>query len=221
MKTDEVIEAIQKGDAATVAALLDEDRSLLRAKSGTVSAILLAIYHGHPEIAQLFVERGADVSFAEACALGDRRRALELLHRDPSLVQSYSEDGFPAAGLAIFFQHPELARELIERGADVNAAARNPQRVAPVHAAAAVRDHATMKLLLERGADANARQQMGFTAFHSAATRGDIEMARLLIEHGADPRARTDDGKDALDIAEKYGQAAFAEWFRNYSVRSR
>src|SRR5438128_5451729 len=106
MKTDEVIQAIQKGDAATVAALLDEDRSLLRAKSGTVSAILLAVYHGHPEIAQLFVERGAEVSFAEAWPVGDRRRALELLDRDPSLVKSYSEDGFPALGLAIFFQHP-------------------------------------------------------------------------------------------------------------------
>jgi len=43
MKTKELIEAIQKGDAKRVAALLDEDRSLLQAKSGNVSAILLAV----------------------------------------------------------------------------------------------------------------------------------------------------------------------------------
>ena len=214
MKTDEMIQAIQKGDAAKASSLLDEDRSLLHAKSGTITAILLALYHGHPEIAQLFVKRGAEPSFVEACAIGDRRRALELLGRDPSLLQSYSEDGFPGCGLAIFFQHPELARELIERGADVNAAARNPQRVAPVHAAATVRDYATMRLLLERGADPNARQQLGFTPFHSAASRGDVEMAKLLIEFGADPHVRTDDGKNAVDIAEKYNQPAFAEWFR-------
>jgi ankyrin repeat protein len=214
MKTDELSQAIQQGDAKKVAALIDEDRSLLRAKFGNVSPILLSIYHGHPQIAQLFVERGAELTFGEACALGDRGRALELLKKDPSLLQSYSEDGFPAAGLAVFFRHPDLARELIERGADVNAQAQNPQRVGAVHAAATVGDHATMQLLLERGANPNARQQMGYTALHGAASHGDIEMARLLLKHGADPQARTDDGKTAVDVAEKHGQPAFAEWFR-------
>ena len=71
-----------------------------------------------------------------------------------------------------------------------------------------------MRLLLERGADANAKQQMGFTPFHSAAAHGDVETAKLLMDFGADPRARTEDGKNALDIAEKYGQPAFAKWFR-------
>ncbi len=214
MKTEELIDAVKGNDAARVAALLDEDRSLLSAKEGPTSAILLALYHGHPAIAQLFVDHGASLTFAEACALGDRERVRQLLEKDPSLLLSYSDDGFPATGLAIFFRHPELARELIKRGADVNAQARNPQRVAPVHAAATVCDRETMKLLLERGADPNARQQMGFTPFHSAASRGDIEMAKLLVAHGADPHARTDDGKNALDIAEKYDQPAFAEWFR-------
>jgi ankyrin repeat protein len=214
MKNEALIEAVKKGEVGNVAALLDEDRSLLTSREGNVTAILLALYHGHPEICQAFVARGARLSFAEACALGDQRRALELLEKDPSLIHSYSDDGFPPAGLAIFFRKPALARTLIERGADVNAAARNPQRVAPVHAAAAVRDHETMKLLLERGADPNARQQFGFTAFHAAASRGDIEMAKLLLQHGADPKMRTDDGKDAGDIADKYSQPAFADWFR-------
>jgi ankyrin repeat protein len=214
MKSEGLIEAVKKGDASKVAALLDEDRALLTAKEANTSAILLALYHGHPEIARLFLERGAQLTFPEACAIGDHQRALDLLENDPSLVRSYSDDGFPAAGLSIFFQHPELARVLIERGADVNAAARNPQRVAPVHAAAAVRDHQTMKLLLERGADPNARQQLGFTAFHAAASRGDIEMATILLQHGADPHLRTEDGKNSVDIAEKYNQPAFADWFR-------
>ncbi len=215
MNAKELIEAVQKGDSKAVAALLDEDRSLLTAKSGNVSAAVLAMYHGHPEIAQLFTQRGAELTFAEACAVGDRKRAMALLDRDPSLLNKYSDDGYPALGLAIFFRHPELARALIERGADVNAAAKNPQRVAPVHAAVSVGDFETMRLLLERGANPNAQQESNFTALHGAAAHGDIEMTKLLLKFGADPKARTEDGKDAASVAEKFNQPAFAEWFRS------
>jgi ankyrin repeat protein len=214
MNDTELIDAIQKGETAHVAAALDADRSLLATKSGNVTAVLLALYHRHPEIAQVFIDRGATLTFAEACAVGDRKRALELLDRDPSLINVFSDDGYPPLGLAIFFRHPELARELIARGADVNAAAKNPQRVAPIHAAITVGDFKTTQLLLEHGADPNARQESGFTAFHGAAAHGDVEMAKLLLKFHADPRAKTDDGKDAADVAQKYGQPAFVEWLR-------
>ena len=39
-------------------------------------------------------------------------------------------------------------------------------------------------------------------------------MANLLLEHGADAHARTDDGRNAVEVAEKSGQPAFAEWLR-------
>lgn len=213
-RVDELFEAIRKGDAAKVAALLEEDRALLKARSGNVSAVMMALYHGHQQIADTFVENGLQPDFFEACALGDRNRAR--LQAD---VNAFSPDGFPALGLAIFFRHPQLARDLVERGADVNAAAKNPQAVAPVHAAAAVSDRATMKLLLEHGADPNAKQQSSVTPLHGAASRGDIEMAKLLLAYGADPHAKTDEGKNAADIAEKYGQQAFVDWFRSSSLR--
>ncbi len=72
-----------------------------------------------------------------------------------------------------------------------------------------------MRLLLERGANPNARQESGFTALHGAAAHGDVEMTKLLLKFGADPKALTDDGKDAAAVAEKYNQPAFAEWFRS------
>ncbi len=213
-----LFDAIKQGDRQAVSSLLDSDRSLLGASQNGVSAILLALYHGHPDIARLFVERGAVLSFAEACALGDFDRVRTLLASDPALLNSRTSDGYPAFGLSIFFKQPVVARYLIERGADVNARAENEQRVCPVHAAAAVGDRETMRLLLERGADPNARQQMDFTPFHAAASRGDIEMARLLLEHGADPKAKTADGKTAADVAQKSGQPAFVEWLQHGDV---
>jgi len=207
MKTDELFDAIKRNDAAVVAALLDEDRALLDATSHDITPILFAVYHGHPELAELFVARGAQLSPPELAALGDRR----ALDGD---LGAYSKDGFPLLGLAIFFGHPGLAREMIERGADVNARARNQAAVMPVHAAAAVRDRATMALLLDRGADVNARQQLGFTPLHSAASGGDAELAELLLARGADPRAKSDDGKTPAEVAAEHGHAELAERLR-------
>src|SRR2546430_11257185 len=180
MKTDELFDAIRRNDATAVGALLDEDRALLGATSRDITPVLFAMYNGHPELARLFTDRGAQLSVAELAALGDRR-ALE------GDVNAYSADGYPILGLAIFFRQPELARELIARGADVNARARNPQQVQPIHAASTVRDHETVRLLLDRGADVNARQQLGYRPLHSAANNGDDALVDLLLARGADP----------------------------------
>ncbi|HET7434407.1 MAG TPA: ankyrin repeat domain-containing protein [Thermoanaerobaculia bacterium] len=205
----ELDDAVRNGDAARVVALLDEDPSRVHERGG---ALLTAVYHGKPELAQLFLDRGAQLTFHEACALGDSTRALALLHDDPSLLGQRSADGFPALGLAIFFRHGELARALIALGADVNAAADNAQRVTPLHAAVAVRDIETARLLLERGADVHAKQQMDYTPLHGAASRGDVALAELLLAHGADVDAKASDGMTPADVADKYGQLDFVAW---------
>lgn len=202
----EFTEAIRQGDAARVEALLASDPGLLQQSEEGVTPILLALYHGRSELAQLLVARGAAVSFGEACALGDLERVRQQLDGDPSLLDVRTPDGYPPLGLSIFFRHPDVARLLIERGADVNAAARNANCVAPVHAAAAACDHDTMRLLLERGADPHARQQLDYTALHGAASRGDVTMAELLLAHGADLNAKGSDGLTPADIAKKYGK---------------
>lgn len=213
----ELTQAIQRGDGAEVSRLLDADPSLLDSSENNVSAVLLAVYHGKPEIARMFLHRGHTPTFHEACALGETERVRSMLEKDPSLLDSRSPDGYPPVGLAIFFRHPQLARFLIERGADVRAAADNPQRIAPVHAAAAIGDHDIMRRLLERGADPNARQQMDYTPLHTAAFHGDIEMGKILVAAGADPQARTSDGSTVEDLAVKQSQLAFADWLRTVS----
>jgi ankyrin repeat protein len=211
MHVNELFDAIAGGDAASVAALLDNDGSLLNSRRNGISPILFAIYNGHAELADAFLDRGATPSFGEACALGDQNAVTRMLDADPSLLDSYSEDGFPAVGLAVFFRHPEIARLLIERGADVNAAARNAFLVAPVHAAAAVRDAETMQLLIEHRADVNARQQLGYTALHTAAQHGDEEMVDQLLAAGADCHLAGDDGKTPADLAAANDHASLAK----------
>ncbi|MEA2236015.1 MAG: uncharacterized protein QOC81_739 [Thermoanaerobaculia bacterium] len=211
MQVNGLFDAIRSGDADTIASLIDAEPSLIGSRQNETSPILFAVYNGHAELAQLFIEHGARPSFVEACALGDKESVRQMLDADPSLLDSFSDDGFPAVGLAVFFRNPDVARLLIERGANVNAAARNAFRVAPVHAAAATRDAAVMQLLIDHGADVNARQQLGYTALHTAAQLGDEAMLDILLAAGADPRAAGDDGKTPAELAAAHGHTALAE----------
>jgi hypothetical protein len=57
------------------------------------------------------------------------------------------------------------------------------------------------KLLLEKGADVNARNCSDRTALYVVAERGHVDMAKLLLEKGADPNARDCFGRTALQAA--------------------
>jgi uncharacterized protein len=211
-------QAIQNGNLESVQALLDADPDAAHGTPGSVSPLLLAIYHGRTEIVELLLARGVSLSFVEACAIGRLEEVRTRMVGDRALLGERSPDGHTALGFAIFFRQPEVARFLIEQGADVLAAATNAQRVAPVHAAAAVCDRDTMRMLLDRGADVHAVQQGGYSALHGAASRGDIDMARLLLEHGARRDARGEDGLTPLDVARKYGKVEFADWLEGSSA---
>ncbi len=115
----EFLDAVKSGDLVRIGQLLDVDATLLGESENGVSAVLLALYHGKPEAAGLLIERGAPLSFHEACAAGVNDRAMKMLAGDPSLRDQFSKDGYPPLGLAIFFGNRDLARVLIDRGADV------------------------------------------------------------------------------------------------------
>ncbi|HEX7828378.1 MAG TPA: ankyrin repeat domain-containing protein [Thermoanaerobaculia bacterium] len=201
----ELTDAIKAGDVARVTSLIDADANVLTERENGTTPVMIAVYHGKTDVARAIAERSPSLSFPELCALGESDRAKAMLAADPSLLNARSTDGFPALGLAIFFRHGELARWLIEQGADVNAAADNALRVAPLHAAAATCDHETTRMLLAHGADPHAKQQMDYTPLHGAASRGDVALAKILLTHGADLGAKGSDGLTAADIAAKYG----------------
>ena len=74
---------------------------------------------------------------------------------------------------------------LLDRGADPNAVSRNPMAVQPLHSAAASRAVGIITMLLDHGADVNARQQGGWTPLHAAAIFGDLALVELLLKNGA------------------------------------
>ena len=78
-------------------------------------------------------------------------------------------------------------------------AAKDERGITPLMYAAAAGSLEAVKLLVEAGADVNARNDMNSTALMWAAT--EIDKVRLLLQHGADVNATSTYGRSALMIA--------------------
>ncbi|CVL00692.1 uncharacterized protein FMAN_10037 [Fusarium mangiferae] len=100
-----------------------------------------------------------------------------------------------ALHLASLAGFQQTVRALLKKGADihaVNKAGRTPLHVASVHVA---------QMLVDAGADIEAKDNRGWTVMHHASKLGDVSMLRFLASHGADFSARTADSLNALHVA--------------------
>ena len=124
--------------------------------------------------------------------------------RDPEHDQS-------ALFLAVMFGRAAVAGYLVRSGANVND--RDDQQRTPLMVASIK----TAPLLIENGADRDARDVTGATALIKAATRCDRDMIRLLLSYGANAGLKTNDGQTAVDIAEEFGLTDVVEQVRRIS----
>jgi ankyrin repeat protein len=179
-------EAIEKRDAALALEILQTDPAQANAPTRLgVPMLMLALYYELPQVAAAIRTHRDTISFFEAASMGELDAVASTIQADPQLVNAYAPDGFTVLGLAIFFRQPAIARLLIEAGADVNLPANNARKVAPIHAACARQDLVTLRLLLERGADPDARQEGGSSPLSEAIRAGNAELEALLRSAGA------------------------------------
>jgi ankyrin repeat protein len=225
MSTEQqMLEAVKSGDAAGVNALLNVNPSLVNAKNENgVSAILLATYFGHRDIAEVLFAKGAELNIFEAAATGQLDRVQTITEEDAELVNSYSSDGFKPLGLAAFFGRKEVLDFLLAHGANPNCASKNQMRVMPIHSAVAHRQPelalAMVESLLLNGAEVNVAQDGGWTPLHQAAAHGQVEIMKLLLAHGASVNAKSEDGTTPLQMAQNKGYPEAVEMLWQHGVQ--
>lgn len=117
--------------------------------------------------------------------------------------------GETALMMAALRGRDDWARQLLARGARVNR-----DGWTPLHYAVSAPSTAVARLLLERGADVNARAPNASTPLMVAVQHGPEEAALLLLERGADLALRDARGRNAVDLATQVGRDAMAALLR-------
>jgi hypothetical protein len=174
--------AVEAGHIETVKQWLEEGLDPDYQGDRVGSGLMIAAWEGNVAMMELFLKHGAHVD------TGNR----------------YDEQ---ALQLAAWKGHLDAVEWLLAHGASVD----RPGKWNALHYAAFADQKDIADLLLEHGAQVNARAPNGSTALMMTAREGREELARLLLAAGADPRATNDSGDSALTWAMRHEHFKIAQ----------
>jgi hypothetical protein len=173
---------LEAGDVGQVRAWLDAgmDPDYLADRVGT--GLMVAAWHGNLPMMELLVARGADVN--KANALGEQA----LMH-------------------AAWRGQTDAIKWLLAKGARIN---NGTMRWSALHYAAFSGHGKATALLLDNGADINARSTNGSSPLMMAVYEGHEDMVKQLLARGADRSVKNDRGDGALEWAFKFQRLGIA-----------
>ena len=200
-------EAARAGDQKTVDALIRAGANVNVPEADGTVALHWAVYRDDAVMIARLLGAGADANLANrngatpltlACTNGSAAIVERLLNAGARL--SAAESGLTPLAACAAAGATDAVRMLIGRGADVNAAD-TVRRQTPLMWASADNHAAVIKLLVEAGANVNARSAGNFTALMFAARQDARDAALALVAAGADLDFAAPNGQTALRLA--------------------
>jgi len=214
-----LIKLYQSPGLETVYAVIDSlETDFLKATPGPDGDLLKAAAAGDVEAARGAIGQGAsaDATFPRwtalsAAAFYGRPSVVDLLLELGAGINKVDAAGgnSPLHG-AIVGEEPEIASQLIERGADVNL--RNKAGLSALMMAAAIGHPGLVSSLIEKGAVVDAKSESGETALMYTSEGGSLEIVQLLKAKGADVNTQTNGGRTPLIYAVGGKQAGIVGW---------
>ena len=152
-----------------------------------------------------------------AAKSGDTDEVAALLSMDNRLTRTFDADGWSPLHLAAHYGHAAVVELLLHNNAPVDLRSTNMMANTALHAALAGQRSAVVKILLDAGADVNAKQHGGWTPLHSAAANGDRGVIDLLFARGA-KLVPNDAGTTAAAMARERGHAGIADYLEQHAT---
>jgi ankyrin repeat protein len=150
-----------------------------------------------PDVAQLLLDHGAEMTISAAVALGDEARVRERVAADPALLRRTLRNG-GLLTLAVNHSRLEMVHLLIDLGADIDERVMLEELEEPTLSWGGPLWHAARnnqieiaRLLLDRGADPNANVYASGWPLSNAWNHEGGELKRMLLDRGAKPQAHT------------------------------
>src|SRR6185436_4496465 len=228
--------AARTGKTSAVSVLIESGANVNAKESwGGTTPLMWAVSENHPDAVKALISAGADVSMRSNYVAAANGRGFEgrtpVSNRTDGKPEEFASGWLTPLMLAAREGHVDVARALLDAGADINAVAGDGKTALAVAIFNGNYDFAS--LLVDRKADVNKADAQRFTPLFYAVDRRNMETApnfpwmvtadpmpliRKLLDAGANtnalvnntPRARMREGSPRIVFATALMRAAFA-----------
>jgi len=128
--------------------------------------------------------RVSNLPLHNAAAKGKASKVMDILTNNPASINEWDLQGNTALCLAAQNGHADIAKILLEAGAD--AEKEGGGGWLPLHEAAYHGSIDVARILIENGASVNSKTNQAELPIHLAIKKGNAELVRLLLDGGSD-----------------------------------